>query len=140
MISIQPDITQTVTIQNHNAQESPNNNHIGSTEKVPIYTDNAINANKSLLLDAANGSGMCSPAKGSSHKDSKISLKSSESESRPHSVYSERTNRHSVISCQLPTNVDTEALVVATVTHAGGRLQLPDSGKFYLHAGHFSVP
>ena len=138
VVSVQPDITQTivssVTIQNHNVQDSPNNNHIGSMEKVPIFNDNTINTNKAVLLDTPNGT--CSPIKGSrehlTHKDSKVSLKSSECDSRPHSVYSERTNRHSVISCQLPSNVDIDALVVATVTYTGGRLTLPDSGRFSL--------
>ncbi|ELU09598.1 hypothetical protein CAPTEDRAFT_229366 [Capitella teleta] len=128
VVSAQPDITQTVvssvTIQNHNAmQESPNNNR-DSTEKVPIYSDNVINASRSLLLDASSGVALCTPSKSPQHGGSAAS----DADSRPHSVYSDRPNRQSLISCQLPSNIDVEALVVATVTHAGGRLQLPDSG------------
>lgn|SRR6218665_3578936 len=39
-------------------------------------------------------------------------------------------NRPTTISCQLPTNIDLNALVWTTVGHEGGRLTLPDSGKF----------
>jgi hypothetical protein len=99
----------------------PNNNRDACGEKSGgVYsTDNAINASRCLLLDANSGQ-VCTPTK---------SLReSSDGESRPHSLYSDRSHRHSLISCQLPSNIDVEALVVATVTHAGGRLQLPDSG------------
>lgn len=125
MMSAQPDITQTVvvTIANQNALNSPNNNHIGSMEKVPIFSDNAINR-------ALESGEPHTPVKQNnlSRKDSKASMKSSDCDSRPNSMYSERTNRHSVISSQLPPNIDMEALVWANVTHTGGRITLPDSG------------
>lgn len=41
-------------------------------------------------------------------------------------------NRPATISCQLPTNIDLNALVWTMVGHEGGRLTLPDSGKFKL--------
>ena len=129
---VQPDITQTVVaIHNHNILDTPNNNHIGSStsEKEAIFADNAINTNKSLLLDH-------SPAQRS---DSKVSLKSAGggdvNDARPASVYSDTANnRHSTLSCQLPSNIDAESLVWTKVTHAGGRITLPDSGV-YTHAG-----
>ena len=53
----------------------------------------------------------------------------SDCETRPNSVYSACPgNRQSVVSCQLPHNIDVEALAVATVGHNGARLALPDSG------------
>lgn len=42
------------------------------------------------------------------------------------------SNRPTTISCQLPTNIDLNALVWTMVGHEGGRLTLPDSGKFRL--------
>ena len=131
-MSVQPDLTQTVvTIQNHNALDTPNNNIPGSMEKVPVFCDNGTinrSTNTLLLVDAP------SPNKASCdnlpRKGSKLSLKSSECESRPQSVYSERTNRQSMLSCQLPSNIDIEALVWANVTHLGERIVLPEAGRF----------
>ena len=127
IVSVQPDITQTVvpqtyvTIQNPNAMDTPNNNHIGSMEKVPILSEH-----QSSLLDSS--------SKSSEHlsvNGSKISLKNvSDSDNRADSAYSDRTNRHSTISCQLPSNIDMESLVWANVTHAGGRITLPESGMW----------
>ena len=135
MIGAQPDLTQTVvTIQNHNALDTPNNNHIGSMEKVPVFSADTLRSKSShtLLVDPS------TPVKNGGvngsiphRNDSKASLKSSESEGgRPHSVYSERTNRQSVVSCQLPSNVDPEGIVWASVTAAGGRIALPDAGEW----------
>ena len=128
LMSAQPDITKTVvvTIANQNALDTPNNNHIGSMEKVPIFSDNAINR----ALEGEPHTPVKNSQNNLSRKDSKASLKSSDCESRPNSMYSERTNRHSVISSQLPPNIDMEALVWANVTHTGGRITLPDSGKW----------
>ena len=120
-----------VTIQNHNALDSPNNNHLlGSTEKVPVFSDNIHSKSTNMLLIDPS-----TPVKSSlvgtlPRKDSKASLKSSECDSRPQSIYSDtHTNRQSMISCQVPANIDMENLVWATVTHAGGRIVLPDAGK-----------
>ena len=122
--AVQPDITQTVvTLQTHTGN-TPNNNHIASSDKADMYSDNTINLNRSLLLDEPS-----TPRKSAtdlSHKGSKISLKS-----RPQSTYSENmtANRRSMISCQLPANIDPDALVWASVTHTGGRITLPNAGK-----------
>ena len=143
VLSVQPDLTQTVvTIQNHNALDTPNNNHLGSMEKVPVYSDIGPPKPSTLLIDPN------TPIKTSSNpylprKDSKASLKSSDCESRPQSVYSEHTNpnRHSLISCHLPNNIDHEAFVWATVTHAGGRITLPDAGELNTrHHGNWILP
>jgi hypothetical protein len=89
-------------------------------EKVPILSDN-----QSSLLEQSSKSSEHLSANGS-----KMSLKNvSDSETRPDSAYSDRTNRHSTISCQLPSNIDMDALVWANVTHAGGRITLPESGQ-----------
>ncbi|KAK2166829.1 hypothetical protein NP493_1301g00030 [Ridgeia piscesae] len=119
MLSVQqPDLTQTIK---NNTNPLPNNNHTGSMEKMPMYLDNAINTNKSLLLDeTARMSSERLP-----QRRSKISMKSSECDSRPQSAYS--VNRHSILG-QLPSNMDPECLVWATVSHTGGRITLPDSG------------
>jgi len=131
ILSVQPDLTQTVvTIQNPNVLDTPNNNHIGSTEKVPVFSDNVPNGTvtaNGLLVDVSTGT-LKRSADTLPRKESRSSLKSSECESRPQSVYSERTNRQSVVSCQLPSNIDVESIVWANVTQTGGRLTLPDSG------------
>ena len=125
LMSAQPDLTKTVvTIQNHGAVEgTPNNNHLrnggtGTLDKAPstaAYADNVLNAQKALLLGEGN---------------TDIDLaKDADLESRPDSLYSEIRNRNSTLSCQLPGNIDVEAMAVATVTHAGGRISLPDSGR-----------
>ena len=125
---MQPDLTQTiVTIQNHNALDAPNNNLLGSMEKVPVYSD--IGPPKCSSLVAERPSTPLKAPQYVPRNDSKASLKSSDCDSRPHSVYSETTNRQSVISCHLPSNIDHEALVWATVTHTGGRITLPDAGQ-----------
>lgn len=121
VISVQPDLTQTVvTIQNHNALDTPNNNHLGSMEKVPVYSDIEPRKPSALFLEQPN-----LPMKNNTsndylaREDSKSSLKSMECESRPPSI----------ISCHLPNNIDHEALVWATVNHTGGRIAVPDAGK-----------
>jgi len=123
MLSVQqPDLTQTIK---NNTNPLPNNNHTGSMEKMPMYLDNAINTNKSLLLDeTARMSSERLP-----QRRSKISMKSSECDSRPQSAYS--VNRHSILG-QLPSNMDPECLVWATVSHTGGRITLPDSGMSFV--------
>ncbi len=128
MVSVQPDITQTVVaMPNSNGLDTPNNNHIGSMEKMPILQENAINASKQQLYETLNR-----PVKSSQEHlgllDSKASLKSSDCETRPNSMYSDHTNRHSTISCQLPSNIDMDTLVWANLSHSGGRISLPDSG------------
>ena len=127
MLSVQqPDLTQTIK---NNTTSTPNNNHTGSMEKMPMYLDNAINTNKSLLLDAGCAD---NPRMSSEHlpqRRSKISMKSSECDSRPQSAYS--INRHSILG-QLPSNMDPECLVWASVSHAGGRITLPNSGTFLM--------
>ncbi len=133
ILSVQPDLTQTVvTIQNHNALDSPNNNHLlGSTEKVPVFSDNVHSKSTNMLLIEP-GTPIKSPLAGGTlpRKDSKASLKSSDCDSRPQSIYSDtHTNRQSMMSCQLPSNIDIENLVWATITQAGGRITLPDAGK-----------
>ena len=139
MVSVQPDLTQTVvTIRNHNVLDSPNNNHLNSMEKMPIYSEpitpspvhNGTLPKKNVLLIEPPPS----PAKDSIEKlsrvDSRASLKTDTSGSRPQSVYdSDHTNRQSITSAQLPSNIDIEALVWGNMTHAGGRLVLPESGK-----------
>ena len=82
MIGAQPDLTQTVvTIQNHNALDTPNNNHIGSMEKVPVFSNDTLRSKSShtLLVDPStpvkNGLNGAIP----NRNDSKASLKSSES-------------------------------------------------------------
>ena len=88
-------------------------------EKVPILSDNHSNIleHSSKCSDHLSANG------------SKMSLKNtSECDARPDSAYSDVTNRHSTISFQLPSNIDMDALVWATVTHAGGRITLPESG------------
>ena len=134
-MSVQPDLTQTVvTIQNHNALDSPNNNIPGSMEKVPVFCDSGTinrSTNTLLLVDTPSPNRHTHKASSDNlpRKDSKLSLKSSECESRPQSVYSERTNRQSMLSCQLPSNIDIEALVWANVTHLGERIILPEAGR-----------
>ena len=128
LLSVQPDLTQTVvTIQNHHTLDTPNNNHLGSMEKMPVYAEPMeimpnlpnMHNNLNLLIDPS------SPHKTNNDRP----RKESDCESRPNSVYSERTNRQSMISCQLPSNIDMEALVYANVTHSGGRITIPDAGE-----------
>lgn len=136
MIGAPPDLTQTVvTIQNHHTLDTPNNNHISTMEKVPVFSADTLRSKGShtLLVDTSSTPVKSNP-NGSvpGRNDSKASLKSSDNESRPQSVYSERTNRQSMVSCQLPSNVDPECIVWASVTTAGGRIALPDAGKSHL--------
>ena len=129
MISAQPDLTQTVvTIQNHGAVDTPNNNHLrtmdkSSTPSTPTaYADNALNAQKAALLLDNKMMDEAGP------KDLLL-----DPTSRPDSLYSEihpnRTSSVAGLASQMPTNLDLEAMVWATVTHAGGRIALPDSGE-----------
>ena len=149
MMNAQPDLTQTVvTIQNPNALlETPNNNHIsvGSTEKMPLYSEpfpngHTLNNGHLVEIPTMSNSGTLQrtrdpPPLPSPRKDPQMAPTSG-GDSRPHSVYSERSgstnNRQSVgsvMSCQLPANIDYEAMVWARMTETGGRLTLPDSGK-----------
>jgi len=153
LLSGPPDLTQTVvTIQNHHTADTPNNNHmIGSMEKMPIYAEpyagdksgyaepytepidyahtNNLNQLNALLIDPS------IPCQSNIEVPS-LNNKSPDCPSRPaSSVYSERSvglhtglRPQSVISCQLPSTVDMEALVWANVTHEGGRLSIPNSG------------
>lgn len=67
-----------------------------------------------------------------------------ESHSRPASGHSDslQGSRQSVISVQLPGNVDSEAVTWNTFNYAGGRLVLPESGEpltIYCYCVHNSV-
>ena len=69
-------------------------------------------------------------------KDSKAGLPppppAPDCHSRPASGHSDslQGSRQSVISVQLPGNVDTEAVTWSTFNYTGGRLVLPESGQF----------
>ncbi len=130
-ISVQPDLTQTVvTLQNHHVLDTPNNNLPGSTEKVPVFCDNGTigrSTHTLLLVDAPSPKKLGGGSSVGERPDAKMS--DLEGDSRPQSVYSERTNRQSMLSCQLPNNIDIEDLMWANVTHLGERIVLPEAGE-----------
>ncbi|CAH1795522.1 unnamed protein product [Owenia fusiformis] len=144
-LSMQPDLTQTVVTIRNNHTDSPNNNTNNSTPvKVPLfnghensgtlpsvkYANHVNNENKPLLIDPPHTltdstEKLPLPRK----SDSDNSIKSGNS-SRPQSVYDSDGHRLSVISCQLPSNIDLENIAWGNITHTGGRLQIPESGVF----------
>ena len=133
LLSLQPDVTRTVvTIRNHNALDTPNNNHINSMDKIPIFPDNqsatsTLTKNNRTLLEVIEPTNIQCKTMSETNIQRKESL--STVGSRPQSTYSDHTNRHSVVSSQIPSNLDADNLVWAHLTHTGGRLSLPDSGK-----------
>ena len=137
MLHAQPDVTQTVVMlptpqDDDDYHEKPNNNIIGSQEKMPLYQEieclNGI-GNGHVLIPPPTPARNCSSSL--KRKDSKSSLKSDGDNSLPAVLYSEAVNRHSMGSCQLPCNVEPENLVWANLTHEGGRISIPDSGRLY---------
>lgn len=142
--TIQPDVTQTVTtIQNRHTLDKPNNNHISHngtlthngtlrsnasmfSDKEPIYSNiepvdtNTLNTQKSLLLMEAPPT----PVKTDTQTPPPLPQPHTDTDTDNH------VNRQSVVSTQLPSNIDIEALAVATLTPAGGRISLPESGRW----------
>ncbi|GFO23590.1 netrin receptor unc5c [Plakobranchus ocellatus] len=84
-----------------------------------VLVEPTINHNLNTTLDKA------------PMKDTKLAHAQCDGAGRPMSQCdSLQDSRQSVISVQLPGNVDTEAVTWSTFNHMGGRLVLPESGVF----------
>ncbi|XP_041362297.1 netrin receptor UNC5C-like isoform X3 [Gigantopelta aegis] len=141
MLSIQPDLTQTVvTVQHVNPGDSPNNNHMNAMEKAPpIYSvpdttgsSQRLSAtlgknSKTLLVEptiSQNGSVSMDSSGGRDSGKNMLSVSP-----RPSSQGENlQDSRQSMISMQLPSTIDAEAVTWSTFSSSGGRLLLPESG------------
>lgn len=99
--------------------------HSGNLAQVPL--------NKSIMIEPTVNHSLNATVEKIALKDSKSGLPPppsiSSCDSRPLSQCDSLQNsRQSVISVQLPGNVDTEAVTWSTFNHTGGRLILPESG------------
>lgn len=150
MISVQPDLTQTmVSIPYQSATPSPEppNNNVSSVENIydkpDINLDNRhsnslINAGQpyaesSISNHSASNHSHHSVSNHSHHSMDQMSDKNTMTMSvvggRPPSFSdSAMDSRHSVVSTQLPHNIDMEAVTWGTFNHMGGRLVLQESG------------
>ncbi|CAG2221159.1 UNC5 [Mytilus edulis] len=144
MISVQPDLTQTmVSIPYQSATpspEPPNNNLISSVENIydkpdinldHRHSNSLINAGQPYAESSISNHSVSNHS--SHHSADQMSDKNTMTMSavgaRPPSFSdSAMDNRNSMISLQLPSNIDMEAVVWGTFNHMGGRLVLPESG------------
>lgn len=142
MLSVQPDLTQTVvTVQHANSGDSPNNNHVNTMEKPPAYSvpDNNLQHRHSATLGKSSKTLLVEPTINHNVNNSmeKLTIKDKSNLSvpsmgsgRPMSqCESLQDSRQSMISMQLPSTIDAEAVTWSTFTSNGGRLLLPESGK-----------
>lgn len=98
------------------------------------HSGNMTQPNKTVMVEPTINHNLNSTVEKASMKDNKSGLppplSTSSCESRPLSQCdSLQDSRQSVISVQLPGNVDTEAVTWSTFNHTGGRLVLPESGE-----------
>ncbi|XP_067671142.1 netrin receptor UNC5C-like isoform X5 [Haliotis asinina] len=141
MLSVQPDLTQTVvTVQHANSGDSPNNNHVNTMEKPPAYSvpDNNVQHRHSATLGKSSKTLLVEPTINHNVNNSmeKLTIKDKSNLSvpsmgsgRPMSqCESLQDSRQSMISMQLPSTIDAEAVTWSTFTSNGGRLLLPESG------------
>ncbi|XP_071128850.1 netrin receptor UNC5C-like isoform X7 [Mytilus edulis] len=144
MISVQPDLTQTmVSIPYQSATpspEPPNNNLINSVENIydkpdinldHRHSNSLINAGQPYAESSISNHSVSNHS--SHHSADQMSDKNTMTMgavgARPPSFSdSAMDNRNSMISLQLPSNIDMEAVVWGTFNHMGGRLVLPESG------------
>ncbi|VDI08738.1 netrin receptor unc-5 [Mytilus galloprovincialis] len=144
MISVQPDLTQTmVSLPYQSATpspEPPNNNLISSVENIydkpdinldHRHSNSLINAGQPYAESSISNHSVSNHS--SHHSADQMSDKNTMTMSavgaRPPSFSdSAMDNRNSMISLQLPSNIDMEAVVWGTFNHMGGRLVLPESG------------
>ncbi|XP_013412210.1 netrin receptor UNC5C-like isoform X2 [Lingula anatina] len=137
---VQPDLTQTIApVRTHSLydQPPPNNNHIDAMEKIPMLNGHTHPVEDSPIIDKKSkhlyiqlpGEEKTDSTEKLTLQKSKASLKSSTSGSRPQSEYdTDNSNRQSVTSNLLPSNIDVEALAWGNITHAGGMLTIPETG------------
>ena len=145
MISVQPDLTQTmVSIPYQSATpspEPPNNNHVSSVENIYDKPDiNLDNRHSNSLINAGqpyaeSSISNHSVSNHSHHSGDQMSDKNTMTMSaiggRPPSFSDSAVdNRNSMVSVQLPNNIDMEAVTWGTFNHMGGRLVLQESGRF----------
>lgn len=100
-----PDVTKVVVLKPDKDRDSPNSS---SSEKTG--RDSVISTQRLLPSHGANDYSLLTFG-GSS------------------STASDHIQQYTAINCQLPSNVDLNALVWTTVGHEGGRLTLCDSGE-----------
>ncbi|KAL5018398.1 hypothetical protein ScPMuIL_004120 [Solemya velum] len=136
MLSVQPDLTQTVVIvQTPNRPDSPNNNHM--MEKEPTYSEikehrlSGTLRKPSKCVEPTINYNLNSSMERLTIRDNKnmLAVPPVGMSSRPLSQNETLENsRQSLMSVQLPSNIDAEAVTWSTFTHMGGRLLLPESG------------
>lgn len=150
MMSVQPDLTQTVVTVAHHSNSpsptidppSPNNNHVSSTENIydkpdfnlehrlslgknskTLFVEPTINLNRNMENLPLNDQNAMSHVTNSSPTAPELPP-------RPHSESDNIIDsRHSMMSVQLPSNIDSDAVTWGTFNHMGGRLMLPESGR-----------
>lgn len=137
MLSVQPDLTQTVVIvQTPNRPDSPNNNHM--MEKEPTYSEikehrlSGTLRKPSKCVEPTINYNLNSSMERLTIRDNKnmLAVPPVGMSSRPLSQNETLENsRQSLMSVQLPSNIDAEAVTWSTFTHMGGRLLLPESGE-----------
>lgn len=134
MVSVQPDLTQTVVTVRTASVDSPNNNVETPVDKTAVMTNKSQQLAQTLTKS---NSKLPDPPLNSSIE--KLTIKSNKnamtmstsmSSSRPTSNGDmQSSNRLSLMSGLLPCNIDIEAVTWGTFTHTGGRLCLTESGK-----------
>lgn len=133
MVSVQPDLTQTVVTVRTASVDSPNNNVETPVDKTAVMTNKSQQLAQTLTKS---NSKLPDPPLNSSIE--KLTIKSNKnamtmstsmSSSRPTSNGDmQSSNRLSLMSGLLPCNIDIEAVTWGTFTHTGGRLCLTESG------------
>ena len=135
LLSVQPDLTQTVVTVQH-ASDAPNNNHVlngGADKSPPIYSvpdttgsPHRLSATPGNTLLIESSLGQNGVGDGGGGRGSKDSLSTpSRPASQPDNL---QDSRQSMISMQLPSTIDAEAVTWSTFSSSGGRLILPESG------------
>lgn len=136
MVLVPPDLTQTVvTVQHPNnrvsrspSMEAPNNNH-SSVENIYDKPNFTPEHRLSGTLTKNGKTMLVEPTLNLKEKTMAVPpIPPGPRPPLPHSNDNVMDSRQSLMSVQLPGNIDLEAVAWSTFNHLGGRLVLPESG------------
>lgn len=145
-----PDLTQTVVIVQHQnngmingvsrspSMEAPNNNHVSSVENIYDKPDISPSMDSRMSAGTLTKNGKTLFVEPTFRPQEKLPY---EKDMPPPVPLGPRPpiqnnnimdSRQSMMSVQLPSNIDMEAVAWSTFNHQGGRLILPESGMSFV--------
>ena len=155
LLSGQPDLTQVAAVQTSVQtplmMDHPNNNHVNSFDKLPTYAEvkdhrlsapmvgNGVPNNTVIIEPNLNHSDSNSGDRVAMRNDRNLANNTvvvspiapqpgGDNSPRVSETDNLRDSHNSLVSVELPNDMDTDAVTWSTFDHRGGRLTLPESG------------